>query len=280
MPSSSIRVLSYDWNDGSPVISRSKASRSIIDGDGTATHCVYQNGVTYWIFSGFDFINAASHGFYKAANYVMLIYCGARNNGGDGFNTGNYATVFWCEADGNATLGLNSHGWQRVWGCVFANNGSTGLDCSYRSAIGMCLAHGNGGSGMQTSTMSIIYGNVCHGNDESGIYTTNKGAVIVGNRATDNGHYGIRSSVGDGADIEQYNYASGNAAGDFYATPLIGGDTQLTGDSHGLRDPANDDFRLLLGAPGFRQPILMPDGVNVIYPNIGLPNVPILRRES
>jgi len=32
-------------------------------------------------------------------------------------------------------------------------------------------------------------------------------------------------------------------------------------------------FELLLGAPGFRQAILMPNG-SYIYPNIGLPNVP------
>jgi hypothetical protein len=280
-----IHIIGYDWNNGSPIENQQQAT---IDADSTAAYCLLANNVDYFDIRNLRLINATDAGLGTAAYcyYWRCVNCDFDDNGGDGWGQGTggmfaYSMAVLCGASNNGGDGFVLGGGFSGVLCVDSGNGGS---CSLVGAggCGVFCVFEDSYRGQYCRPCSTFIGCVFDGATQEGAETGSRSLLsFLFNRFTHNGNWGIDNATTDMLDL--WNVFYNNSPGEVNGSPIrnwLGSDTRISAASDGYRDRANKVFELLLGAEGFRREVTLPGGDTRLWTPSGLPNVPILRRES
>jgi len=243
-------------------------TKAQLNGNSGSTNCIDPVTVDYIWLENFEIYSATGNGVADGGNgndwvFINTIF---RNNGGQGIDGNNFENAIFirCNAYSNTDYGFyNLDTSSRLLFCVSYNNTDGGFSCystHYYIMFFGCLAHGNGGAGdygFSGCVNGTIINCVSDGNGDDGIYCPINGMLIIGNRLTENGAYGIDfNSV---LALYGWNYApagsedrdntSGTKVNDGLAEALsIAGvatnNLAGTDTDGGYNAPATDDFNL------------------------------------
>ena len=260
---SPIRVIGYNYNEGSPVLD---GSRAVVDAKGTVANCIVVDGNNHWIWENIEFKNATGSNLINNAvdNYArdwFFINCISHGSvSGDGWGPGDSdfydCRFFFCKAYDNGNDGINIYR-GTIFGCTINDNGRYGI------------------YGRKTDTTnSVIYNNTSYGifsdlgnnaasidncvlnnNGNAAIYTEDI-AYVIGCRIT-NHAVGI---LGDGGStvFNFWNFFKDNTVNSSNITDIYtfrGEDTRITNGVTGYTNVNNDNFNLMPDAAGRRKEI-------------------------
>ena len=293
--------VDFDTNNGSTAIPiwyvgvdaswNEDGTRFVADGNATASVCIHVNGRT-----GLRFLNmevTGSTGAGIQADTAMNYYFGLQNayvhnNAGYGLEDGQNVDgtsrlqrnlIVNCRFENNLEGMIVPH-YTGMFNCRFMHNTNNGIKYhATRHAVSYysCIFHGNGLDGCDLSGLhNVVVNCVLDGNGSDGLFLRNYyNSIILGNRITNNGNYGLYSQYEQRA-WSDYNYFEDNAVGNISHAAHIEGPNSIEdgGDTdNGYIDSANHDFGLRPDAS--LRDTLFDTGYGNGYQSAGLPAHPI-----
>lgn len=258
-------------------------TRFVLDGNSVATNCLLSDGGSYSRFANFEIKGATANGVDDATSdsfTVTFINCKFHSNGGIGFDGASWvnANFFKCVFINNGSHGCqcNYSGTGKYLFCSFLDNTGYGyyqyINVAYICVFIGCIFSGNstGASldyGGWVMFNCIFDGNVAHGinSDFSGCY---RGTLLVGNRITNNGSYGIYdSTIGYFVGTAAFNFFDGNTNGAVNGYVKLdegsfienGVNTNLLTGTQGYVNAENGDYNLTADATMRRVAVTLPE---------------------
>ena len=188
---------------------------------------------------------------------TSISHCSSRDNASTGIAAGSVCIVSRCSATGNDGDGITAGGDSDISDSTASENGGDGIVATFRTSIRGCTASSNTGAagptkgrgvvvgdassvtgctvsgnalhGISISDMTTVTGNNCSDNgdgpgDGAGVFVAGNDNRVESNHVTRN-DYGIRADATSGGPAGNFiasNRASGNAAAD-YSANLVGG---------------------------------------------------------
>lgn len=234
-----------------------------IDGDSVSTNNFNLPGniARIWFLRLF-ITDAAGMGIKSTTAYSdswRFDYVVCRSNGTVGVDATylSNATYCLCDFSSNTTFGVVRPALSTLLFCKIMNNGSSGIETAYSSTICATLIAKNADHGIHIYAANVsnrILNCIIDGNTNNGVLIFSTGSVsnvvIVGNRITNNGAYGLNFDgvTNDDSEWEDWNVFYNNTSGARNGLRANGPNSNYSPGSDGYIDQSSGDYNLVQAA--------------------------------